>query len=64
MPASRNLTCSICDDSINRKHLEPMKRLTLNSNSFVSGPKIHTNYNNSIYSLSIYLNNAKNHKKF
>lgn len=64
MPASRNLICSICDDWINRKHLEPMKRLTLNTNSFVSAPKIHTNRNNSIYFLSIYLNNEKNHEKF
>lgn len=62
--ANKSLICSISNDSMDRKILKSIERLTLTSNSFGSGSKIYTNYSNSSYAITVCLLNAQNLLKF
>lgn len=60
---NKSLIFSISNDSTDRKALKTMEKLTVTFNSFGSGFKLYTNYNNSSYAINVYFN-AQNPCKF
>lgn len=62
--ANKSLICSISNDSMDRKALKTMEKLTLTLHSFGSGSKLYINYNNSSYAINVYLLNVQNPCKF
>lgn len=62
--ANKSLICSISNDSMDRKALKTMEKLTLTLHSFGSGSKLYINYNNSSYAINVYLLNVQNTCKF